>query len=113
MIAMGFPASKLEALFRNSMPEVQRFFNTRHPNKFRVYNLCAETKYQYDASNFNGNVGLYQSYDHQAVPVHNMFGFCEDVQEWLSADPENVAAVHCKAGKGRTGVMICCYLLYR
>ena len=32
--------------------------------------------------------------------------------KWLDLNIENVVAVNCKAGKGRTGTLICCYLLY-
>ena len=39
--------------------------------------------------------------------------FCAEADGWIAAHPENVVAVHCKAGKGRTGVMIAALLLWQ
>ena len=40
-----------------------------------------------------------------------MSSFCENVREWMAADKRNVIAVHCKGGKGRTGTIICTWLI--
>ena len=36
----------------------------------------------------------------------------ERVAPLAQAHPDNVVAVHCKAGKGRTGLVMICYLMY-
>lgn len=40
-----------------------------------------------------------------------MIRFVQNVREWLDSDKDNVIAVHCKGGKGRTGTMICIWLV--
>eukprot|EP00518_Triparma_eleuthera_P008912 CAMPEP_0182484634 /NCGR_PEP_ID=MMETSP1319-20130603/43786_1 /TAXON_ID=172717 /ORGANISM="Bolidomonas pacifica, Strain RCC208" /LENGTH=83 /DNA_ID=CAMNT_0024686549 /DNA_START=21 /DNA_END=268 /DNA_ORIENTATION=+ len=83
------------------MPEVQRFFRTRHEDHYKIYNLCSER--QYDLQEYFPRVERFPFDDHNPCPLDLLGLFCASVDEYMAEDPSNVVAVHCKAGKGRTG----------
>ncbi|GAB5366314.1 hypothetical protein AAMO2058_001133400 [Amorphochlora amoebiformis] len=82
-----------------------------HNGHFKVYNLCSERSYP--ASKFDGCLSSEYSFENHGCPeMQAILDFCLDVDEYLTKDAKNIAAVHCKVGKGRTGLMLACYLLY-
>jgi len=50
--------------------------------------------------------------DHEVARLSVIHQFCVSSESWLNKDPENIIAVHCKGGKGRTGLMISCLLIH-
>jgi len=50
--------------------------------------------------------------DHHNPPLDLLFKIIYSMDEWLRKHEDNVAVVHCVGGKGRTGTVIACYLLY-
>eukprot|EP00475_Leptophrys_vorax_P034915 TRINITY_DN57026_c0_g1_i1.p1 TRINITY_DN57026_c0_g1~~TRINITY_DN57026_c0_g1_i1.p1 ORF type:complete len:590 (-),score=168.09 TRINITY_DN57026_c0_g1_i1:127-1896(-) len=110
LIAMGFPSEGSEGLFRNPLPEVYRLLESKHKDHYKVYNLCSERSY--NTTVFHKRVGLFPFDDHNCPEFKMILDFCLDVHDWMTQDSLNVAAIHCKAGKGRTGLMISCYFLF-
>ncbi|XP_037078154.1 phosphatidylinositol 3,4,5-trisphosphate 3-phosphatase TPTE2-like isoform X1 [Pollicipes pollicipes] len=109
VIAMSFPSSGHMTFYRNPITEVARFFETKHGGHYKIYNLCKERGY--DDKIFDGQVERFFIEDHNPPTCKDMLKFAAMSSEWLEKDEKNVIAVHCKGGKGRTGTMICVYLV--
>ena len=66
----------------------------------------------YGLDMYHGAVASYPFMDHNPPPFELLLPCCAHMHRFLQANPDNVVAVHCKTGKGRTGLIIVCYLLY-
>ena len=113
VIAMGFPSYSCEKFYRNDINDIKNYFDTYHNGNVKIYNLCLEKDRIYHKNLFpKEKVSLFPALDHNPFPVKLILEFCVDIILFLIQNSNSVAAIHCKAGKGRTGVMICSYLIF-
>nr|XP_020643674.1 phosphatidylinositol 3,4,5-trisphosphate 3-phosphatase TPTE2-like isoform X1 [Pogona vitticeps]XP_020643675.1 phosphatidylinositol 3,4,5-trisphosphate 3-phosphatase TPTE2-like isoform X1 [Pogona vitticeps] len=110
VIAMSFPSSGQQAFYRNPIKEVAKFLDTKHGDHYKVYNLCSEQGY--DPMFFHYRVERIFIDDHNVPTLEEMLKFTASVRKWMEQDEKNVIAIHCKGGKGRTGTMICTWLIH-
>lgn len=131
IIAMGFPSSGLEAQYRNPLPQVQKFFEIySRPGDYCVYNLCSERDYA-SMDVFSRIESTVRWDDHNPPPLALIEPFCAHCEQFAEHDAQSaierspttaligapevgksMLAIHCKAGKGRTGCIIACLLCH-
>ncbi|OQS05979.1 phosphatidylinositol-3,4,5-trisphosphate 3-phosphatase [Thraustotheca clavata] len=108
VLAMGYPATGMEKTYRNDVVEVASLLNKMHCNKYMIFNLSER---HYDNSKFMNRVDECGFPDHHPPPLQVLLDIINRMTEWYIQDEENVVVVHCMAGKGRTGVVVTCFLI--
>lgn len=64
--------------------------------------MCIEKDRDYGDDVFE-EYSHYPMHDHNVPVFGDIYKFCLDVEKYMKKDSNNVIAVHCKAGKSRTG----------
>jgi len=104
--------SSFESWYRNPLSDVRSFLDEYHSGSYAMVNLCDERDYRDTDWPGAARVMRYPFADHHSPALCALDAFCERAHAFMQGNASNVLAVHCKAGKGRTGVMVCAYLLY-
>jgi len=117
IIAMAYPSGSKTNYWRNHRMKVAAYFKEMHGGQVKIYNLCIEKGFCIDDSyikDFPYKMLEFECLDHEPHKFIAMFEFNIDALIYLSysSNNKNVIAVHWKAGKGRTGVMICSLLIF-
>ena len=108
IIAMAYPASGIEKLFRNKIDKVVDLLESRHAGHYKVYNLSGR---EYNVDKFKGFVKNLDWDKHSPPSIFILFEACHNMYDYLQ-DEENIAVVHCISGRGRTGTLISWFLIY-
>lgn len=107
IIAMAYPALGLESMFRNKITDVSKFFKQKHEKNYKIINCSSRL---YDYKYFENRVIDMKWPNHYPCPFIVFIKIILEVINFLMEKKENIVAVHCLAGKGRTGSLVNCVL---
>lgn len=118
LVVMAWPADdqifikdmKRSKLIRNDAQQVRKCLAEIYPAGFKVYNLCSEHKSFQKLSDVDV-VHNYGWADHEPPPFDVLKNLLDDMSAYLRENEDRGIAIHCKAGKGRTGTAASSFLL--
>ncbi len=111
LIVSAGPTSQFpKTLYRNNVKELRKYLEYHHGDNWAIWEFRAEGC-GYDDSELCGRVTHFPFKDHNPPPFNMIPVIVNSIHAYLSEDEKNVAVLHCKAGKGRSGSMACAYLI--
>jgi len=108
IIACGFPAEGFESIYRNNATNIVAFLKEHHGSMVKIYNLCAEERYQYSVERVHPfSIFKFPFPDHNVTHLQKVFFFlpgCSLVPTAHGAVPQKEhgrqrrnSACHCRA----------------
>jgi phosphatidylinositol-3,4,5-trisphosphate 3-phosphatase/dual-specificity protein phosphatase PTEN len=84
IIAMSYPSSGIEAMYRNPIEQVSAYLNERHGDKYWIINTSE--RYTYDGQRYFGNrVSNYHWPDHHGPPFNYIYKICQEAFFWIQS----------------------------
>ena len=128
IIAMSYPSSGIESMYRNPIDKVSlKFHNCRLHNSWtadtvtstgswtlRKERLTTSKSLAGESLTTTGLITMGRLFltSFELQSSYSSFWMVKIAQFNFLEDPENVIVVHCNSGKGRTGTAIVCFLLF-
>lgn len=110
-IVCSMPTSScIKGWYRMWLSDLLCFLNQKHGSNWRLFNLQAE-KHGYGDQDVYGRVSHFPFHDHNPPPFELFPDIIMSLKQYLCSDTRNVAVLHCKAGKGRSGTVTCAFLM--
>lgn len=111
LIVCSMPTSScIKGWYRMWLADLLSFLKQKHGSNWRLFNFQAE-KSGYGDQEVYGKVSHYPFLDHNPPPFELFPEVISELKKFLSLDTRNVALLHCKAGKGRSGTVACAFLM--
>ncbi|RCK65566.1 Phosphatidylinositol 3,4,5-trisphosphate 3-phosphatase and dual-specificity protein phosphatase PTEN [Candida viswanathii] len=105
-------SSYLESWYRYPLDDLLVYLKSKHGDNWHLFNFRGEgAGYSYEQ--VSGKVSHYPFPDHYPPTMEIMIGCVSEMAQFLRSSTQNVAVLHCKAGKGRSGTLCCAYLIYQ